>query len=158
CYGSGSENSNPDVIDESTLPDRQLQAARPMAECAESAAPFHTEEPPQTNGGSLDVELAELAEECLDESTQRAPSRYRPPVQKPPRKATGRPVDREAAPAASSHITLDIRVRLTLDRFGFCALTFLPGRTAELDDEVAVKLGTSSLGLVAQEDWYQDLS
>ena len=155
CSGSGSENANPDVSDESAVPDQQLQAARRMAE---GAAPFHTDEPPQTNGGSRDVGLSELAEEGLDESTQQSPSRYRPPVQKPPREAARRPVDRAAAPVASSDITLDIRVRLTLDRFGFCALTFLPGRTAELDDEVAVKLGTRSLGLVAQEDWYQDLS
>jgi hypothetical protein len=67
-------------------------------------------------------------------------------------------VDRTTAHASSSEVTLEIRVRLTLDRFYFCNVTFLPGRTAELNDDVVVKLGTASLQLLAQEDWYQDLS
>jgi hypothetical protein len=157
--GSGSAGeAKGDVISAATVPDQQLQADRPMAECAGSSVPFHTEEPPQTNGASGDLGFPEPAEEHFDDSTQKALSRYRPPVQKPPRQVTKRPADRATARAASSGVTLDIRVRLTLDRLGFCAITFLPGRTAEMDDEVAVRLGTGSLGLMAQEDWYQDLS
>jgi len=157
--GSGSvEEAKGDVISAATVPDQQLQIEKPVAECAGSSVPFHAEEPPQTNSGSGDLGLPEPEEARFDDGIQKALSRYRPPVQKPPRQVTKRPADRATARAASSEVTLDIRVRLTLDRFGFCAITFLPGRTAELDDEVAVKLGTGSLGLMAQEDWYQDLS
>jgi len=157
--GSGSaEEAKGDVINAATVPDQQLQADGPMAECAGSSVPFHTEEPPQTNGSSGDVGLPEPAEEHFDDGTQKTLSRYRPPVQKPPRPAPTPPVDRTTARGSSSEVTLEIRVRLTLDRFYFCTVTFLPGRTAELNDDVVVKLDTASLQLVAQEDWYQDLS
>ena len=155
--GSGpAREARADVSNVAVVSD--LEAGRLRVDFDETTIPLHTEKPPQTNSGAGDVEFSEDVEDGLDESTRKAPSRYRPPVQKPPRQVPKRPVDRATAPAASSEVTLDIRVRMTLDRFGFCAVTFLPGRTAELDDEVAVKLGTSSFGLVAQEDWYQDLS
>lgn len=155
--GSGLvEEATADVISPTALSDQKRQADRP--ERAETPLTLHKEEPLQTNGGSGEVGPSVPAEEPFDGQTQRPPSRYRSPVQRPPRQVITRPMDRQTASAAPSEVVLEIRVRLTLDRFAFCAITFLPGRTTELDDEVAVRLGTASLALMAQEDWYQDLS
>ncbi len=152
------EEATADVIGRTALSDQEQQAERPMPGCAETTLTFHKEEALQINGGSGEVGPSVPAEEPFDGEAQKSPSRYRSPVQRPPRQVTTRPVERQTARPAPSEVVLEIRVRLTLDRFGFCAITFLPGRTAELDDEVAVELGATSLGLMAQEDWYQDLS
>lgn len=152
------EEATADAISQTALSDQERQAERPMPECAETALTCHKEEALQINGGLGEVGPSVPAEEPFDGETQKTPSRYRSPVQRLPRQVTTRPVERQTARPAPSEVALEIRIRLTLDRFGFCAITFLPGRTAELDDEVAVKLGTTSLGLMAQEDWYQDLS
>jgi hypothetical protein len=152
------EEATANVISRTALSDQERQAERPMPECAETTLTFRQEEALQINGGSGEVGYSVPAEEPFDGETQKTPSRYRSPVQRPPRQVTTRPVERQTARPAPSEVVLEIRVRLTLDRFGFCAITFLPGRTAELDDEVAVKLGAIPLGLMAQEGWYQDLS
>lgn len=146
-----------DVISAARESDQEVHADKSMAERAEISVPLHTEEPLPTRG-SGSVQPSEPAKGPIDGSTDKTLPRYRAPVQKPPRQVTTRPVDRATARGATSEVALEIRVRLTLDRFGFCAITFLPGRTEELDNEVAAKLGTTSLGLMAQEDWYQDLS
>jgi hypothetical protein len=138
--------------------DQELQADRPMAESIELSALSDTEEPRRATGESGNAGPSEPVERPSNGGAEKTLPRYRPPVQKPPRPAPTRPVDRTTAHASSSEVTLEIRVRLTLDRFYFCNVTFLPGRTAELNDDVVVKLGTASLQLVAQEDWYQDLS
>jgi hypothetical protein len=111
----------------------------------------------QERGGSGENKACAPAAEAFEGDTYETRSRYRSPVQRPPRPAPTRRVERQTA-TAESEIVFDIRVRLTLDRFGFCAITFLPGRTSELDNEIGVKLSTTSLTLMAQEDWYQDLS
>jgi len=147
-----------DAISGTALSDQERQAEKPMPECAETTLTCQKEEALQINGGLGEVGPSVSAEEPFDGETQKTPSRYRSPVQRLPRQVTTRPVERQTARPAPFEVVLEIRVRLTLDRFGFCAITFLPGRTAELDDEVAVKLGATSLGLMAQEDWYQDLS
>jgi len=55
-------------------------------------------------------------------------------------------------------MSLEIRVRLILDRGGIREIGFLPVHTAEVGDgDVDVKCETTSRRLVAQEDWYQDL-
>jgi hypothetical protein len=82
--------------------------------------------------------------------------RYRPPPQKLPRPAVKR-VNQEQKSTAPSVAELEIRVRMTFDRFGFCALSLLPGRTPDLEEEITVKYGGSSLCLLAQEEWCQDL-
>jgi len=138
--------------------DAQLHADRPMAESIEVLAPFDTEQPLRPTGESGNAGRSETAERPSNGVAEKTLPRYRPPVQKPPRPAPTPPVDRTTARASSSEVTLEMRVRLTLDRFYFCNVTFLPGHTAELNDDVVVKLGTASLQLVAQEDWYQDLS
>jgi len=152
------EEAEEDVIGEAAVTEQLPSADGSTAEFSETTVPFQRELPRLSDCGLEDAEPSEPEKEHLGNSTQKAPARYRPPVHKPSGQAAKRPVHREAAPAVSSEVALDIRVRLTLDRFGFCAITFLPGRTAELDDKVAVRLGTTSLVLIAQEDWYQDLS
>lgn len=100
----------------------------------------------------------EQAGQETDES-EKAPQRYRPPRQNSSRQPASRPAKREAArPSAStSESPLEIRVRLTFDRFNVCQITLLPERTPALDDEVMVKFNGTSECLMAQEDWYQDL-
>lgn len=100
----------------------------------------------------------EQAGQETDES-EKAPQRYRPPRQNSSRQPASRPAKREAArPSAStSEAPLEIRVRLTFDRFNLCQITLLPERTPALDDEVMVKFNGTSECLMAQEDWYQDL-
>jgi hypothetical protein len=138
--------------------DQEQQSDRAVAESIESLAPFDTEEARRATGASGNAGSSEPAERPSNGGVENTLPRYRPPVQKPPRPAPTRPVDRTTARASSPEVTLEIRVRLTLDRFYFCNVTFLPGRTAELNDDVVVKLGMASLQLVAQEDWYQDLT
>jgi hypothetical protein len=138
--------------------DQELQSDGPVAESIEFFAPFDTEEPRRATRKSGNAGPSEPAARPSDGGVEKTLPRYSPPVQKPPRPAPTRSVDRTTARASSSEVSLEIRVRLTLDRFYFCNVTFLPGRTAELNDDVVVKLGTASLQLVAQEDWYQDLS
>lgn len=148
-------SSNPVAVPAVT--DEGLQADRPTVESIEVLAPFDTQEPRRPIGESGNAGPSKPAERPSNGAERTLP-RYRPPVQKPSRPAPTPPVDRATARASSSEVTLEIRVRLTLDRFYFCNVTFLPGRTAELNDDVVVRLGTVSLQLVAQEDWYQDLS
>jgi hypothetical protein len=141
-----------------TVTDQEPQADRPMAESIEVLAPFDTGEPRRPTSESGNAGPSEPAERARNGGAEKTLPRYRPPVQKPPRPAPTRSVDQTTAHASSPEVTLEIRVRLALDRFYFCNVTFLPGRTAELNDDVVVKLGPASLQLVAQEDWYQDLS
>ena len=82
-------------------------------------------------------------------------SRYKPPSQRQGRQAPLRsPVSTRTA---RFDALLEIRVRLTLDRFGFCRIGLLPERKPELDDEIVVKVAGVRLDLVAQDDWYSDL-
>lgn len=100
----------------------------------------------------------EQAGQEADES-EKAPQRYRPPRQNSSHQHASRLAKREAArPSASTtEAPLEIRVRLTFDRFNLCQITLLPERTPALDDEVMVKFNGTSQCLMAQEDWYQDL-
>ncbi len=84
-----------------------------------------------------------------------APGRYRPPAQGVQRA----PIPRSARStrAARAETALEIRVRLTLDRFGFCQISLLPERTGDMDDEVTVKAGGQRVDLVSQEEWYSDV-
>jgi hypothetical protein len=66
-------------------------------------------------------------------------------------------VNQEPERAVRSEALLEIRVRLILDRFGFCQIGLLPERKPDMDDEVTVKAGAMPLQLVAQEEWYEDL-
>jgi hypothetical protein len=97
----------------------------------------------------------EVAEKSIEIGGDIAPSRYRPPSQRKQRPSTTRTMN--SAHTVRSESTPEIRVRLTLDRFGFCKIGLLPERTQDLDDEVTVKAGAMRLELVAQEDWYSDL-
>ncbi|MCU1336683.1 MAG: hypothetical protein JWO19_2264 [Bryobacterales bacterium] len=81
---------------------------------------------------------------------------YRPPPQRAPRQ-TPRPVTQSLS-RSTSDLALDIRVQVRFDRFGFCEIRLLPERMAEMDNEVEVKTGGTELHLVAQEEWYQDLT
>lgn len=152
------EEISGNVVAVPAVTDEELRAGRPIAESIEVLAPFDTEEPGPPIGESGNAGPSESAERPSIGGAEEGLPRYKPPVQKPPRPAPTRSVDRTTARASSPELTLEIRVRLTLDRFYFCKVTFLPGRVEELNDDVVVKLGTSSLKLVVQEDWYQDLS
>lgn len=131
-------------------------------EPAFSEMPF-TEAAQSPGGGSTeattDAEQGEVSKETgpLERDAEKTPQRYRPPPQKAPRQAAPRTINQALQRAISSEVSLDIRIRLTFDRFGFCALALLPQRTSDLDNEVAVNLGGMHLLLMAQEDWYQDL-
>jgi hypothetical protein len=123
----------------------------PVPEVSESLIDRLTEE-----AAGIEREQPEQPEP-VERETEKTPQRYRPPPQKPPRQTTARPANQELQRAAPSEVSCDIRIRLTFDRFGFCAIALLPERTSDLDNEVAVKLGGKPVLLMAQEDWYQDL-
>jgi hypothetical protein len=98
---------------------------------------------------------SEGAEAPVDNDAEKAPVPYRPPPQRPPRQ-TGKPVT-QSSTCSTSDLALDIRVRLRFDRFDFCEIRLLPERMAEMDSEIEVKTGGTSLHLAAQEEWYEDL-
>lgn len=113
---------------------------------------------------SVLIDEAELAEnEELEQITDgddspQAPSRYRPPTQRPPRKVAARISDQEPKIVAASEAALEIRIRASFDRFGVISMIgLLPVRPAGLDSELEVKVGNDTMRLVAQEEWYQDL-
>lgn len=83
--------------------------------------------------------------------------RYRPPSQRPPRPTPLRPTSSESGGTAVADLVLEILVRLTFDRSGFCSLGLLLERKPELDAEVAVTYRGKAVHLMAQEDWYEDL-
>jgi hypothetical protein len=111
----------------------------------------------ELTAASAVIEEIQTAQEI--EKTEKAPQRYRPPVQKPPRQsqASARPENEEVKEATPSEVSLGILVRLTFDRLGVCDIALLPERTSGLDNEVALKFRGVSLLLVAQDDWYEDL-
>jgi hypothetical protein len=84
---------------------------------------------------------------------------YRPIAPRPPRPrrpGVTRPENGDRSPARE--LALDIRVHVTLSRFGLRDITFLPVRSSEIEDsEIRVKSAGQTLTLVAQDDWYQDL-
>jgi hypothetical protein len=96
-------------------------------------------------------------EELIGEEPEKQEWRYRPPSQKPQRPAIRRPENLKPKRAEPSELRLEIRVCLRFDRSGFCELGLLPERAPELDDEVEVKSGGTSLRLVGEEDWYEEI-
>jgi hypothetical protein len=135
-----------------TAPGNDMQAGHTAPETAAALAVLP---PPDAEGA--EAELPHGAEESHEEDTREASHIYRPPPQKPTRQTTVRPVPQTPTRPVSD-LALDIRVRLTFDRSGYCEVRLLPERTAELDTEVDVKSGGAPLHLVAQEEWYEDLS
>lgn len=135
-------------VDTSTQ--QNMEVARTAAQCPD-------EELTQTNAGAEQEQPPGRPEESVDGNTEKARQRYRPPPQRPPRQTTAKPVNQAPERAAPSEVALEIRVRLTFDRFGVCEIGFLPKRTSELENEVEAKSGGISLHLVAQEEWYEDL-
>ncbi|MSV35494.1 MAG: hypothetical protein EXQ47_07845, partial [Bryobacterales bacterium] len=121
----------------------------------EPAAALAVLPPPDAEGAQ--AALPHGAEDPGEEESGEASHLYQPPPQKPPRPKAERPVTQSPTRPASD-LALNIRVRLTFDRSGYCEVRLLPERTAELDTEVDVKSGGTSLHLVAQEEWYEDLS
>lgn len=111
----------------------------------------------QMSADARQAQSSEPMENPLDRDAEKARQRYRPPPQVPPRQPAARPVNAGIERDAPSDVSLGIRIRLTLDRFGFCQIGLLPACTPDLDSEVAVKVGGIPLLLIAQEDWYQDL-
>jgi hypothetical protein len=122
-----------------------------------AAAQFSSNELSQANADVEEAQPVHPSEEPSSAETEKKPARYRPPPQRPPRQVSAPPAEQKAKPSAPTSLSLDIRVRLTFDRFGFCSIGLLPERTSALDEEIETKDGKSILGLVAQEDWYQDL-
>jgi hypothetical protein len=145
-----------DLIAEVAAADPDLQGDGPLAASAETSIPFHTEQLPQPKVGSGDGGLAEPGED-FDGGAQEALSRYRPPVQKPPRSRDKQVEKPESNRAAAAEAVSSIRVRLTFDRLGFCTFSLLPERTSGLDDEVLVSRGGRETRLLGQEVWYEDL-
>jgi hypothetical protein len=108
--------------------------------------------------GTEQAPLSQDKEQSPTEDDEQSPPQpYRPPSQRPPRRSTKRKEDRVSETGAASEVLLGIHVRLTLDRFAFCEVGFLPERSSQLDDEVTVKFAGAPVLLMAQEDWYQDL-
>lgn len=112
------------------------------------------------NGNGTQPLHPEPAQDSVEEShVPRVPQRYRPPIQKPPSRQTDKQNGkRESRPPAPSEVISGIRVRLSLDRFGFCSFSLLPERPPDLDEEVSVTIGDQQSRLFAQEVWYQDLA
>jgi hypothetical protein len=113
---------------------------------------------PTTEGGNLSSERlasAEVEPAKLEKIEVAQPARYRPPPQRQARRTTAHVGS--GGRGRNSDTVLEIRVRLTLDRFGFCQISVLPERKTGMDDEIAVKAGAARLMLVAQEEWYGDL-
>lgn len=108
---------------------------------------------------AADAVIEEMQAAQETEETEKAPQRYRPPVQKPPRQsqASARSENKEVKEATPSEVSLGILVRLTFDRLGLCDIALLPERTSGLDNEVALKFRGMPFLLVAQDDWYEDL-
>ena len=96
-------------------------------------------------------------EQSSDADGEKRSKRYRSPSQRPPRPADPRSANSRPEPVVPSSLSLGIHVRLTFDRFGFCEIGLLPERTSDLENEIEVKVGGTTLRLAAQEDWYQDL-
>jgi hypothetical protein len=107
-----------------------------------------------TNGAQPTGEL----EESIAQEAESPGWRYRPPTQKPQRPAAARPENAKTKRAEPSELRLEIRVCLRFDRSGgFCEIGLLPERAPELEDEVEVKSGGTTLRLVGEEDWYQEI-
>jgi len=102
-------------------------------------------------------EVTNKVEPIAANDNDKVPQRYRPPSQTAPRQQRTRTPVQPATRNGQSEVLLDIRLRLTFDRFGFCRLALLPERKGQLDDEIIVRHEGVFLGLTAQEDWYQDL-
>jgi hypothetical protein len=134
-----------------------LQGEPALAETSVAEAAQRPEEGLTEAIGYLEEEQVSQQGGPDEKETESAPQRYRPPPQKAPRQTVRRAANQESQRAAPPEVSLDIHVRLTFDRSGFCAMGLLPERNTEQDTEVAVKLSGVPLLLMAQEDWYQDL-
>jgi hypothetical protein len=87
----------------------------------------------------------------------RTPRQYRAPTRTPPRLGVI-PVDSDRASQTDRSRALSIDVRLLYERGGFCRITLLPRRTADLPAELDVRNSDAPLSLFAQQDeWYQDI-
>jgi hypothetical protein len=94
----------------------------------------------------------------VDAYVPKGPQRYRPPVQRPAGPVRTQGGKRESTRSVPLEVLADIRVHVTFERGGFCNFSLLPEHRPDMDDEVTVKSGTKDFTLVAQEDWYQDLT
>lgn len=115
------------------------------SEPSSPVAKAETSEPSASPGGEQEAE----------EAGEVAPSRYRPPPQRQPRRPLAREAGEERRPRSPA--VLEIRVRLTLDRYGFCRISLLPERKQDMDEEITVKAGALRLSFAAQDDWYNDI-
>lgn len=88
----------------------------------------------------------------------RKPPKYRPPrrrVRKPKSPTDSHEVRQLET---SQRRTFPINVRLIFERGGICSVSFLPGRSPELPEEVRVSSKDAEFDLVAlQENWYEDV-
>jgi hypothetical protein len=114
---------------------------------------------PASESTAAGVVIEEIQAAQETEETEKAPQRYRPPVEKPPRQSQAgtRRENEKVKEATPSEVSLGILVRLTFDRLGLCDIALLPERTSGLDNEVALKFRGMSLLLEAQDDWYEDV-
>jgi len=119
-------------------------------------APGQAEEASNARTGS-DLEESEEGGEAGNGEAEPAAPLYRPVAPRRPRRVGPARPARENR-ASPSEVSLDVRVRLLLSRFGLRDIAFLPVRSSGVDDnEVLVKTEGTHLRLIAQEDWYQDL-
>ncbi len=121
------------------------------------ASEFVREEVSGEIGGELAQPVPPI-HSALGQTIETPVPRYRPPTPRrpQPRPATIQPSSLDRA--SQKEVSLEIRVRLMLDRAGLREIGFLPVHTPEVgESDVDVKCGEASLRLVAQEDWYQDL-
>jgi len=136
--------------------------AEPISQILEVNVREDRKEIPEITESNADAEpqydeVTDDPEPIAANDNDKAPQRYRPPSQAAPRQQRTRTSTLPATRNGQTEVSLDIRLRLTRDRFWFCRLALLPERKGQLDDEITVKHGGVSLGLTAQEDWYQDL-
>lgn len=89
------------------------------------------------------------------DSPIRTPRQYRPMARAP---AASRETARSSAQGAARARAMPIEVRLVFERAGFCRVSLLPRRAAEMPVELAVTGSGNPPPLAAlQDDWYQDV-
>ncbi len=100
------------------------------------------EEPPETGG--------EVAH-----SPRRIPTKYAVPSSRPQRLPRPAPVP---TTRTESDRALHVHVRLMFERGGFCKITLLPRRTADLPPQLDAELNGDVIGLSElQDDWFDDI-
>lgn len=136
---------------------RQAEAARRRAEEEPRNAAGLDAQAADTSGGSIEGGSpgGRATTPTAPGFTPRAPRQYRPTARAPASQRGSAPpsAEREVRDRA-----MPIEVRLEFEKAGFCRLSLLPRRSAEMPVEFAVAGSGDPPALLAlQDEWYQDV-